>query len=313
MLRWCLKKIMYRLPLGNKIIKVLRRFALPRPFLPSDEVSFRHACDLVVGNDHVQLPINDEVGAWYTQKPLIWAHAGGARQILFANTKEAIDDSIRQGFNVIEVDVSVTSDGVAVLSHNFRPNNEEMFKGIPKSKRFQKTPICGKYTPLSLSDLWEIYSGWNGYFAIDQTISSLRPGFNLVEYMKRVAPPSFLKKVIYLAYRLDELQDLKNNSPFASVHFCLFPPPPIHFLPYLIRALAVANVHSVSFGDMEITDDIQLIVAKFIEANIYVSVAHVNDLEKLRKWRGIGVRCINSDYLIPRDLKVEENINGATN
>lgn len=302
MLKWYLKQILKHLPFGLRIIRAGQRFNWPKPTLPKDEESFNRICANIIAGCEVALPMVDETNAWYTCKPRIWAHAAGARQILFANTKEAIDDSISHGFKVVEVDVSVTSDGIPVLSHGFKPNGIEMFKCIPTFKTFISSPICGEYTPLALSDLWNKYESWQGYFAIDQTPTSMRPRFDLIGFMRKYAPKSFLGKTIFLAYTLEELVALKGNNPFGAVHYCLYPLPPYQYLPLLVKTLAAANVHSVSFGEREIDEETKKVVQVFHDANIYVSVARVDTIERWLLWRNCGVKCINSNYLTPDDL-----------
>ena len=308
MLKLRLKSIVKRMPFVSRLIAVKRRFEWPRRFFPRGGSSFRDTCQSIIGEGAINLPLADEEGAWYTKQPLIWAHAGGALHIIVPNTKEAIDNSIRRGFSVIEVDVSVTIDGIAVLSHNFSPNYTKAFNGIPTYAQFISTTVCGRHTPLSLSDLWEQeeYKEWHGFFALDQTASSCRPHFNLISYLKKRAPVSFLRtKVIYLACSFEELKELQSENPFAAIHFCLFACPPISLVNTLIKVFAATNVHSVSFCDTEITDDIAKVINAFSEANIYVSISGVDTIERLKSWLAIGAKCINTNYLTPLDIEGE--------
>lgn len=311
--RASLKRMLKRLPLAGCLIQAKRRLEWPRRFMPIGVSSFMSACNDLVGNRVVSLPLADEEGAWYTKRPLLWAHAGGAWQIKFANTKEAIEYSIKVGFNVIELDVAVTSDGMVVLSHDFRPNNERYFDGVPIANQFLQTPVCGSYTPLSISDLWEKYGCWDGFFALDQTKTSSRPHFDMIAYLKRNAPASFLKKVIYLACSFEDLKELQSDNPFAAIHFCLFSCPPLSLVNALIRVFAATNVHSVSFCDTDITEGVAKVVDAFSKANIHVSIVGVDTIERYRTWLSIGTKCINTNYLTPLDIVRSIETYGPTN
>ena len=297
-----LKQLFARIPFGQYLLDRRKCHNWPQRFLGGEGRSFHkeYARFIRRAKNVSQLPNED--GAWYMARPLVWAHAAGAGQIINANTKEAIDLSIRRGFNVIEVDVSITSDGVPVLSHNFCPNDEVMFKALPSFKEFYEKRVCGRYTPLSLCDLWDKYSNWNGFFALDQSRTCCRPQFNLLEYLTREAPESFLKRIIFLACKFDEIYELMDNNPFSALHFCLFSPPPLALLDSLVAMFVAADVHSVSFADTKIDSSVVEVVKAFSNANIYVSVSGVDTVERFREWYNIGVKCINSNYLLPMDL-----------
>ena len=106
----------------------------------------------------------DEPGSWYSQaKPILWAHAGGGCLHTYGNSKEAIEDSISKGFKVIEIDLDLTSDGVPVLSHRFRPGNQIQFDHRPTLSEFLSAPINGRYTPLTLQGLFNEFRTFDGY------------------------------------------------------------------------------------------------------------------------------------------------------
>lgn len=99
--------------------------------------------------------------AWFiSDSPILIAHSGGGiNGYVYTNSKEAILQSIASGYRVIEVDVSMTSDGVPVLSHDFRPDHEQLFNSLPTLEVFLNTPMECNLTPLTLSDFVKLIEG----------------------------------------------------------------------------------------------------------------------------------------------------------
>ena len=66
----------------------------------------------------------------------------------YTNSKEALEQAIQNGYKVIEVDFSVTSDGRVVCTHDFSE-----FSEIPDYDTFMLSKIKGQYTPISIEEL----------------------------------------------------------------------------------------------------------------------------------------------------------------
>lgn len=246
----------------------------------------------------------DEQGAWYTKPPLCWAHAGGAFPVLYGNSLENFDSAIKNGFRCLEVDVALTRDNLPVLSHLFMPNMEHQYVGIPDFASFMQHKICDRFTPLSLDLFVERYKDFDGYFFLDGLAFS-KSRFDFLDYFKNRVPAGFAKKCIVQVIKFSDLQMLKGNDVFGGIHFNgisgIAERPIVRRL--LINVLSACNVHSVSISDFEINSDIRSMVADFNKANIRVSIAGVNSLSHYKRMVSIGVSCIDTDYLMPSDLR----------
>ena len=249
-----------------------------------------------------------------TSEPLIWAHAGGGRFGFYMNCKEAIDDSIKRGFNVVELDVNLTSDNVPVLTHGFEPNEEIMFDRVPSCSEFLSTPVCGRYTPLTLLQFFDMYAQFlrdGGWVSLDPQQS---PEFDLVSYLEENISDVLLSHVMYQINSREDLLRLAENNPFGALHYCLMEevnfvsrnrPLQMWRFPVLIDTLRAMGIRSCSFMDRPITDDVRDMVHILSKAGIVVSVARCNRVSRYRKWRNVGVLCIDSDLLTPEDIRSE--------
>lgn len=255
--------------------------------------------------------LTDDTNAWYSDAhPIMWAYAGGGRLHFYGNSKDAIDDSIRQGFNVIEVDVALTSDDVPVLTHWFRPNYEVQFDQRPTLQEFLSTPINGRFEPLSLKQLFENYGGYDGYFSIDPWFI-YRDGskFDLPAYIDSVTTPEQRRRIIYQAPNFVVAQKVKWK--YASVHFSL--PDDLDKtngcwkLPYYVAAVTANDIHSVSLCDREITSLTVELVKSFRKSNVHVSIAGVDSVSRYWKWRDVGADIVNTRLLTPDMVKERPN------
>ncbi len=106
-----------------------------------------------------------DTGNWYDRYPVVCHALGKTEQgDTLTNSLEAFEYNYSLGQKVFEADCSITSDNVVVLRHDWDCDlgQSEAFgwtdevKEAPDCETFLKTPIYGKYTPLTLLDLYQI-------------------------------------------------------------------------------------------------------------------------------------------------------------
>lgn len=248
-------------------------------------------------------PLRDEANAWYTAPaPILWAYAGGGSLHKYGNSQEAIDESIKNGFRVIEIDVSLTSDRVPVLTHWFKPDDQIEWDSTPTLAEFKGRLINERFHSLTLKEFFDRYENSDVYFSIDPNhMVAKRMDFDLLGYIRDNASEGFQRRIIYQVYRLDDLLKVHEAGlPFASIHYVLsFGLDDSWAIPYLIRVFTECGVRSVSFSDRPITKELKEVVRAFNDANIRISVSGVDYKYRVEKLMGIGVRCFNTRRLLP--------------
>lgn len=91
-------------------------------------------------------PIPENKDAWFINNKVVPHALGTVDNLPYTNSKEALEKSLEKGILVLETDVCLTKDSIPVLSH-------ETVSNIT-FEEFMSTKINGKYTPLSLEDLF---------------------------------------------------------------------------------------------------------------------------------------------------------------
>lgn len=236
--------------------------------------------------------------------PIFWAYAGGGRLHVYGNSQEAIEDSLSRGVKILEVDCNFTSDGVPVLTHEFRPNNAIEFDHIPSAQEFLAKKVNDRFTPLSLDSFLAKYIKDGGVFCAIDPGSAGGKG-DLLEYMVRNVSVEVRQKIIYQTYSL-QMASRAVNAGFASVHFgvhYIFSRKEFWRLRYLLPTLASIGVQSVSLQDCPMTESVVDAVKQIVDSGLVVSIAGIDSMDRIRRWMKCGVRCFNSRFVTPIDFQ----------
>ena len=250
--------------------------------------------------------LDDEPGAWYSgQKPLMWAYAGGGVIRRYGNAAEDIDESIKMGFKVIEVDFARTADGIPAATHFFKPEDSELeWDHVPTSAEFKGRKVNGKYTPLLFDDLVSRYRDAEVFFALDPFYyhCNVRNGeADFREYVISNTTERERRRMILQMYGFRTLCSAKAEWGFGGLHYVIGVGN-IWKVEHLIPVLTEVGVHSVSLQDSEMTPGALRAVGLLRSANIHVSVAGVNTMLRYGEVVKAGADCINTMKLTPKEL-----------
>jgi glycerophosphoryl diester phosphodiesterase len=108
------------------------------------------------------------------------AHATGSIYgYVYVNSKESLIKSIENGYQLIEVDLDKTSDGILVCVHDWEDFNKAsipnicwrdscQFLKIPTLKEFKQRKIYGLFTPLTLREVIELQKEYHFTLVTDR-------------------------------------------------------------------------------------------------------------------------------------------------
>lgn len=174
-----------------------------------------------------------EKRAWY-EIPIA-AHAGG--QIdgrTLTNSKEAIEHSIKAGYQLIEVDLNLTSDDQLVLIHGWDDDTKEELEidnviteenQIPSLDEFANLKICRKYTPMTGQNLIDVLKkNKDIYFLLDEKYSSKEDLSLEIQQLVTLADKknSLLDRVIVQVYDADSYDAIMSVFPFKNVIYATY-------------------------------------------------------------------------------------------
>lgn len=156
----------------------------------TDIAQFSNAGKEVLAKENDKHPLSNEEKeeispkAGYTpqfrwEEYTVIAHALGAVDgMTYLNSKESFIENYEKGYRLFEVDLTETSDGVWVCRHSWNEAMgqwEEDGKKILSSEEFINAPIYGKYTPMTLYDLFVLLKDYpDAFVMLDSKQYSIR-------------------------------------------------------------------------------------------------------------------------------------------
>lgn len=236
----------------------------------------------------------DEGDEWFCNNRLI-AHAGGGMQsIRYSNCKEAFENSVSDGYQIIETDLNLTSDAKIVLKHAWTG-------GAPTYEQFMSTPIEYKYTPMDVEDLLDFMAENDSVFIVTD-IKGANAGKiieRVVELAKEKHCEDVLNQFIIQIYCEDDYDTFRTLYPFSNWIYTLYASEKVD-LGKVAKFCLTHDIRVVTIPYSWIQNDKYLSVFK--KKNIKVFTHTVNDMETMKLLSKRGVYGFYTDDIKPRDL-----------
>ena len=246
---------------------------------------------------------------WYEESCLI-AHAlGNAGEYKYTNTRDALEESISEGFKIIEVDLAKTSDGEIVCRHNWKKDTFDVsYDGrIPDLATFEREKYYGTLTTLTARGLLEIWSEHPELYFItdvkqDENTDLPEVIEKFVALAREMGQEKLLDRLIVQLYNAEDYD--KINAIYSMKHW-LFT---FYQLPKTTEAEEAAAKYSkeMNFGAFTVP-------VKWKKTAYFVNLAADNKLDmfvhvvdepsEIRKYMKKGVYGFYTDYWSPRALE----------
>lgn len=234
---------------------------------------------------------------WYSKSHII-RHAGGEiNGQFYTNSCEALEQSLRQGNYLIEMDFSLTQDGYVVLSHDNLVEKGVMYEDFMNGSK-------QGITVMDLNILLEyLYQNKNLYIIFDckynQQMEILKL---LVEECSN--KKELLNRFIIQFYYYCDLIQIKQISSFQNYLFTLY-----------ASELSIYNSRNIIKFCLKNGIDVVTMpkrwaknknsIRLFCKYGLKVWVHTVNDIEEAKKYHSLGVYGVYSD-LLSNDINIIE-------
>lgn len=269
--------------------------------------------ELFRGNSFCMVSVYSKEDDWDSRDRLV-LHALGAtaENDTLTNSRNALEYNYARGARTFETDISFTNDGVPVLRHDWSSDlGQAQYFGwtedntfVPTYEQFMNAPIYGKYTPMSLLDLFEFMDKHEDvYIVTDVKIDSQNPVDMQYRAIAKVAQENHLEHVlerlviqIYYHAMYDEVESI---YPFKHVLFTLYvigEQPKEELREYLIS-------HEMSSVTMPVWYATPEMCNYLAQEGIKVYTHTLNTEEEVLKYYGNGVYGIYTDFFMPKDLE----------
>ncbi len=223
---------------------------------------------------------------WYSTEKLIAHAAGGLVRLNYTNSKDALAQSMSQGFKVVEIDVGVSADGKLLCTH------ENYKKNPPMTQAFLSEKQDGRFTRMALETCLSLLE--EDTVLIIDVKDKKQLGYianSVKEYTER---QGIRNEIVFQIFKEEDLKKVGDfsvlyNLTYAENYqratgFCL-----------------LNGIHAVSiFKDTIYKTQAWRILLKH---NVKVFAHTVNSLEEYQELKNQGVAGVFTDFLIPADLE----------
>lgn len=146
------------------------------------------------------------------------AHAGGGVDVPYTNSREALEQSIADGYRYIEFDLQFTADSVLVAAHdwdffNLHTGCAQKGDTAPTFADFSSRRMAGRYTPLSADEINSVFESDTTLYLVTDKISS--PAI-LARYFPRLK-----NRMVVEAFSYDDYTALRNEGYFRVLYSCM--------------------------------------------------------------------------------------------
>lgn len=231
--------------------------------------------------------------SWVVKNKVVSHAAGGIDNLEYTNSKEALDNTINNGINIVEIDFGFTSDGHLICYHTPNDIHWKLGGSKPSLDEFLSLKIQGEFTPLTAEDIIKyMKENPNLYIAIDTKEKSLVP---VVEKIVELCDEKILlnRFIIQCNYPGDKTKISKIYSfPEENYVFAIYK---YSQNPYDILAVCYKENINIVLAPYYIWD--AETIKMFKDKNIYLYLHTVNREDIANLIMYAGAHGIYTDYL----------------
>lgn len=248
--------------------------------------------------------------SWDNYQTVIHA-LGGLDGRTYLNCREGFEYYYEKGVRLFEVDLTQTADGVWVCRYDWENSMEQWDsdgKKVLMANDFKNTPLYGKYTPLTLEDLFGILRKYpDVYMVIDCGGYSSRNSKNTYndyksysEIARAAGAESVMNQIIPEIYNTKMYNALEKVNHFPSYMYSLWKEYSVKQLKKIAEYCKETGIPVVTVNSEYWTEEIQEI---FDEQGIQVYVYTVNDVKEARKFLDAGAIGVCTDTILEEELE----------
>ncbi len=240
---------------------------------------------------------------WYTDYSIIAHSGGGIDDKTYTNSKEAWEYSYNNGTRIFDADLSFTSDQKLVLRHEWyddleQPNISE--EEIPSYEEFMSTLIFQKYTPMSAYDMLCFMESHDDCYVACDFKNEIGGVKSLIALVKEYDMEQVMDRIIISFYDYEDYFEIKQLYNFENWAIRQYENSPHNY--YELAKFCVENdipVCMVKTAYLDEGDNIQVLTDKGIQ----VWAAVVNDIDKAKDYKEMGVTGFVSDFIYEKDIE----------
>ncbi|WP_167578610.1 phosphatidylinositol-specific phospholipase C/glycerophosphodiester phosphodiesterase family protein [Jeotgalibacillus proteolyticus] len=245
---------------------------------------------------------SEDAYAW-TKHKLIAHAAGGIKGKDYTNSEEAFRNSYNNGYKLIEIDLSLTSDGELVARHGWDETYGQKFKPDAKAlpyRKFIKLPYYLHYTPLDFERVIKLMKQHPEiYVLLDGKGGSAEDTKKLYEKVGEAiqdVDKDVLNRLIPQMYYREDLKLLRKHG----FHDILYLAGREEYSAKSVIEFCKKNdLRTVGISKARVNE---AFVTELFRQGIVTYIYTINDLDEMYTFFEIDVHGFYTDYIIPEEI-----------
>ncbi|MDD4371852.1 MAG: phosphatidylinositol-specific phospholipase C/glycerophosphodiester phosphodiesterase family protein [Anaerostipes sp.] len=244
---------------------------------------------------------------WYDYNAI--AHAlGGIDGHDYTNSKEAFEASIKNGFHIFEVDLLQTTDNVLVGRHTWGEDlSDPLSKGDDNRvsyDTFKNTKLYGKYTPLSLEDIFNIMDKHPDIYVMTDTkdggyAASASDAKIIVQTAKKMGKEKLLDRLIIQIYNENMVRAVRSQYDFKHILYTTYKQSDLAFS-QMINFCKNNQIEAVTVPQKSVNDYRMKLLE---DANLKSFTHTINNTYLVEQYMQLGVYGIYTDFVSSSDIR----------
>jgi len=250
-------------------------------------------------------------GGWQQDNPLV-AHAlGEVDGKIETNSKEAFLSSWGNGFRVLEVDFTYTSDGILVARHDFeedgtyyRLEQDATEPLVMDEKTYENSKIIYEQTPLTAVDILGLMAEYKDVYIITDTKETdkatvQRQFGDLKKIANAMEQPELLDRIVPQIYHEEMYDWVKEKYPFQEWIYTLY----LNSYPdyaQIADFCVEKGIGTVTIQKERVTQEV---VETLHTEGIKIYAHTINRYKQFEELLAMGVDGIYTDRIKPYELK----------
>ena len=231
--------------------------------------------------------------------PRAIAHAGGAVQgDTVTNSKEAVEQAIANGYQYIELDMALTTDGKIAMIHDWE-SSASYYLGLGPNKavsfeKYQQCKVLNKYTPLTMEALAKILQNNPQVRIITDTKED---NLAVLTAIKKQYP-QIVKQIIPQIYQYKEYETVKQLG-YDKIILTMYKMSNERNGARIARFVQEHDIYAVTMSEELMNTGL----AKTLQSyGIAVYMHTINNLSQTVKALSAGAYGIYTDTLLPEEV-----------
>lgn len=235
----------------------------------------------------------------------------GGKKIKYTNSKEALKNSKKLGYKMIEVDIATASDGVLVCTHDYKLASSLTGKSWASRKQHgcKRQTLEQFFKAMKKSDLLIVLD----LKGVRQKDKYAKKYTRIVKLAKKVGGKKLVNRLVPQIYTMSQLKCIQKVYKWKCLIFSMYKYGSLNYPlveQYIYKVAKYKNVKCITVPKEYLT---YKMICTIHSKNMLVYTHTVNTMKEVKHFERVGIDGFYTDYITPEKYKTYRAKKEASN